>query len=123
MKKRTLFTSIILLFTSLAFSQTNRSYNVKFLMTSSGDLIATNFILKVSGNEILYTKNGVTKNWDVKYEGEVTQNEQQGVSFKYYNYLLSQQNKNLYISTYKSIKHNGVFYYVLIIDGQKQLAL
>ena len=120
---KTLFSIIILLFNTLAYSQSNSSYNVKFTVDTNGDLVYTNFILKVSGNEILYIKNGITKNWGIKYLGEIVHQEKQGVSFNYHRYFLSTQNKNVYISTYKNVKHNNIFYYTIIIDGQKQLAL
>lgn len=99
-----------------------RTYSIKFLIADNGNVYPTFGTISINQSEILYVKDSNIKNWASNDEGVVYQKEKDGISFKFHKFFLNKQNKYLYVSYDKIVKHNGVFYYTLIIDGQSQLA-
>lgn len=124
--KKTLFLSFLLfsICNQIAKAQdVFRTYQGKFTMSTNGEIAADNFTLSVRKNVITYEKGGNLKTFDAIDQGVYIREPQPGVKFKYHKFYLTNQKMYLIISYNKEIKHNGVFYYRLTIDGQTQLAL
>lgn len=100
----------------------NRTYQVKYFITNSNDIVSDNTTLIVTSNRITIQKDGYAKYWECEYKGVKINKRDQNVSFKYH-YYLTNDNIKLIISDYKEVKHNGVFYYRIVFNGQTLLAL
>ena len=100
----------------------NRTYQVKYFITNSNDIVSDNTTLIVTSNRITIQKDGYAKYWECEYKGVKINKRDQNVSFKYH-YYLTNDNIKLIISDYKEVKHNGVFYYRIVFNGQTLLVL
>ena len=115
----TIFVSILNIYSQSVF----RTYEVKFLIDEKGYAYPQNATLIINADEILYTKNSITKNWYMSDKGIAYDDRGNGVKFKLHKFYLYNQKVDAYISYKKDTKHDGVFYYRFIIDGQTQLVL
>ena len=97
-------------------------YKGKFTLGDDQQWHADNFSLTIDNDQIHYEKDGNIKDLDAINKGIYTRQED-GITFKYQQYYLPSKGTYLLISHTKEIKHNGAFYYRIIIDGQTQLAL
>ena len=100
----------------------NRTYQVKYFIPNSNNIVSANTTLIVPSNRITIQKDGYAKYWECEYKGVKIDKRDQNVSFKYH-YYLTNDNVKLIISDYKEVKHNGVFYYRIVFNGQTLLAL
>lgn len=122
MKKLLLILILILSICEVNAQSVFRTYSIKYLIADNGNVYPTFGTISINQSEILYIKDSNIKNWASKDEGVVYQKEKEGISFKFHKFFLYKQNKYLYVSYDKIVKHDGVFYYTLIMDGQSQLA-
>lgn len=120
--KKILLILTILLNTSLVFSQKS-NYQIKYLFDNQNNLVIDDCTISINQSQIIYKKGGLSKNFSIRYMGKTEFKENKNTSFTYHKYLLVNNNKYLYISDYKNFKLKDTFYYILILDGQKQLAL
>ncbi len=79
--------------------------------------------MKVTPNRIYVYRNGQEKYWDCVYKGIKYDEPTKGKKVGYHIYYLTNHKINIIISDYKMFKENDVFYYLINIDGQTQLAL
>lgn len=100
----------------------NRVYQVKYYITNDGDIVADNTTLVTSFNTITVKREDFVRDWECEYKGIKIRKSERNVSFKYH-YYLTRDNIKLIISDYKEVKHNGVFYYRIVFNGQTLLAL
>lgn len=103
-------------------NNSNRTYQVKYFITNSNDIVSDNTTLIVTSNRITIQKDGNSKYWECEYKGIRTRQVDKKTSFKYH-YYLTKDNISLIISDYKEVKHNGTFYYRIVFNGQTLLAL
>lgn len=119
---------IILAFLLLGFvnlysqSNPNRTYQVRYFITNTNNIVADNSTLIITSNRITLQHKGYKKYWECKYKGVRIHERDRNVSFKYH-YYLTDDNLKLIISDYPEVKHNGVFYYRIVFNGQTLLAL
>ncbi|MFC0515166.1 hypothetical protein ACFFGT_13185 [Mucilaginibacter angelicae] len=98
-------------------------YQGLYTFDTDGVIHADDFKLTVGSNQITYAKGEALKTFDVQYQGTITREPQPGIRFLYHKFLLLNKGEYLLVSDRKEVKHEGVFYYRIIIDGQVQLAL
>lgn len=103
-------------------SNPNRTYQIRYFIANTNDIVADNSTLIVTSNRITLQSEGYIKYWECKYKGVVIHERDRNVSFKYH-YYLTDDNLKLIISDYQEVKHNGVFYYRIVFNGQTLLAL
>lgn len=99
-----------------------QTYEGKYTLDANQNWYDDNFTIIIDGNQLLYKKGNNTKTFEIKNQGIYSRTDN-GMVFKYQKYYLVNKNQYLLVSHRKEIKHNGVFYYRIIIDGQTQLAL
>ncbi len=99
-----------------------RTYYAKYIYRN-GETRPSESIVTVTPDNIYVDRNGEKKNFWCTYKGVVTHKESDNVSFNYHHFHLYKKDINLLVSERKIMKNNGVFYYIIIIDNQIQLAL
>ncbi|MES2447305.1 MAG: hypothetical protein V4546_08995 [Bacteroidota bacterium] len=102
--------------------QSSATYYGKYTLGNDKLWYSDSFTLTITSKQIIYTKNGNAKYLDMVNNGVYTRKDN-GIEFRYQKYYLSNKDIYMLISKTKEIKHNGTFYYRIIIDGQTQLAL
>nr|WP_186974000.1 hypothetical protein [Bacteroides intestinalis] len=113
----------VLLVSINGFGQnTPRVYSVKYFYSSDGGWVSDDTTLSLSTNRIVVQRGSSTKSWECEYKGVRTRQVDKNTSFKYH-YYLTKDNIKLIVSDYKEVKHNGVFYYRIVFNGQTLLAL
>lgn len=103
-------------------NQKSITYYGKYTLGEDQKWYSDNFSLEIVSDQIIYTKGGSTKNFNAENQGIYSRKEN-GIEFKYQKYYLPSKKIYMLISHKKEVKHNDVFYYRIIIDGQTQLAL
>ena len=73
-----------------------------------------------SGIRVSNTNQGV-KTWEAKYQGPIRLTNAGG-SERFHNFYLTNQRVEFSISDRAIVKYNGKWYYMIIFDGQVQLA-
>lgn len=101
----------------------NRTYQIKYILDSDGYAISSESTITVTPSKIYLIRNGETKYWDCEYKGIKVDQPDINHKIQFHVYYLTNKNVYIVISDYKLVKHNGVFYYRFVIDGQVQLAL
>ncbi|QIL38097.1 hypothetical protein G7074_01670 [Pedobacter sp. HDW13] len=102
--------------------QSSNAYYGKYTLGTDQNWYEDSFTITIDGNQLLYKKGNSVKNFEIKNQGIYSRTDN-GTVFKYQKYYLVNKNQYLLVSHRKEIKHNGVFYYRIIIDGQTQLTL
>ncbi len=101
----------------------NKTYNIKYLLDSDGYAVPSESTITVTPTKIYVIRNGETKYWECEYKGVKIDKPDVNHEVKFHVYYLTNKKIYIVISDYKLVKHNGVFYYRFVIDGQVQLAL
>ncbi|GGE67933.1 hypothetical protein EV200_108207 [Pedobacter psychrotolerans] len=107
---------------TVRIKQNSATYYGKYTLGADQNWYSDTFTLTIDGNQLLYNKGNSVKNFEIKNQGVYSRTDN-GIVFKYQKYYLVNKKQYLLVSHRKEIKHNGVFYYRIIIDGQTQLAL
>lgn len=104
-------------------SNPNKTYHVKYILDKNGYAIPSEATFTFTPTKIYVTRNGQDKYWDCEYKGTKVDEPVKGKQVIFHIYYLT--NKKIYIilSDYKLVKHENVFYYRILFDGQTQLAL
>lgn len=121
---------VIILFTLLMFGSyiqaqegnSKVNYNVVYIFDEKGDIYRSEANLQFALGNLYVHRNNYTKNWKCDYKGIIKKDDNKA-SFYYHHYYLPTKNIHMYISKIKEVKHEGIFYYRVIFDGQTQLAL
>ncbi len=103
-------------------NQKSITYYGKYTLGADQKWYSDNFSLKIVSDQIIYKKDGGTKNFNAENQG-IYSRKDNGIEFKYQKYYLPSKKIYMLISHKKEISHNNVSYYRIIIDGQTQLAL
>ena len=108
----------------------NKTYQIKYIEEKeNGETYCypQEFQVKVTRDRITYiTKN---KYWNCRYDGMIDRHGKKITSkadpheIYFFCYTLTTSGVKLYVSESKCVKYNGVFYYMLIFDGQVNYAL
>lgn len=101
----------------------NRIYAIKYAIDKDNYAVASETTMTVSSDKISIVRNGEYKYWECEYKGQIYEEPVRGKKVTFHVFYLTNKHINIVISDYKLVKHNGVFYYSIDIDGQKQLAL
>lgn len=123
MKKKLLLVLLIFLSVLSFAANPNRTYQIKYILDSDGYAISSESTITVTPSKIYLIRNGETKYWDCEYKGIKVDQPDINHKIQFHVYYLTNKNVYIVISDYKLVKHNGVFYYRFVIDGQVQLAL
>lgn len=120
--KHCLILIYVLLVSTNCFGQDSpMKYSIKYFYNNN-EWVADNTILILSTNRIIIQKGNSTKTFECEYKGIRSKQVDKDISFKYH-YYLTKDNISLIISDYKEVKHNGIFYYRIVFNGQTLLAL
>lgn len=97
-------------------------YIVRFIVTDAETYHPIYNPLKIThaGIRVENTNSG-TKYWYAKYQGPIRLTNRGG-SERFHNFYLTKQHVEFNISDRKCAKYNGKWYYIIIFDGQIQLA-
>lgn len=101
----------------------NRTYHIKYILDENGYAIPSETTFTVTPSRIYVTRNGQDKYWDCEYKGTKVDEPVKGEKVIFHVYYLTNKHIYVIVSDYKLIKHDDVFYYRIVIDGQTQLAL
>ncbi len=123
MKIKLLFLFFLFFSCALFAADPNRTYQIKYILDSDGYAIPSESTVTVTPTKIYVIRNGETKYWDCEYKGVKIDKPDSNHEVKFHIYYLTNKKVYIIISDYKLVKHNGVFYYRFVIDGQVQLAL
>lgn len=122
--KNKLLLLFFIFFSVLSFAaDPNRTYQIKYILDSDGYAIPSESTVTVTPNKIYVNRNGETKYWECEYKGVKIDQPDINHKIQFHIYYLTNKYIYIVISDYKLVKHNEVFYYRFVIDGQVQLAL
>ena len=108
--------------TNILQDEKHQTYEGKYTLGADQNWYDDTFTITIEGNRLLYKKGNNTKSFEIENQGVYSRSDN-GLVFNYQKYYLVNKNQYLLVSHRKEIKHKGVFYYRIIIDGQTQLAL
>lgn len=125
MKKYILFLLLLSVFSICEAREPYGDYICRYILTvKSNDVVATKIYnpLKITHQslEVKNTNKG-TKTWYTRYQGVIRITSQHG-SYRFHNFYLTKQNVEFSISDTAFYPYNGKYYYMIIFDGQYQLA-
>lgn len=123
MKKIYVLLFLILFSLKLLAGDPNKTYKIKYILNSDGYAIPSESTVTVTPTKIYIIRNGETKYWDCEYKGVKIDKPNSNHEVKFHVYYLTNKKVYIVISDYKLIKHNEIFYYRFVVDGQVQLAL
>lgn len=97
-------------------------YIVRYIVTNATTYYQIYNPLKIThmGIRVENTNAGV-KVWEAKYQGPIRLTNQGG-SERFHNFYLTNQHVEFNISDRKCVQYKGEWYYIIIFDGQVQLA-
>lgn len=122
--KLSLLTFLLISQIGFAFSANpNKTYYIKYILDSEGYATPDKTNMTVTNNRIYISRNGNDKYWDCEYQGVRIEEPVKGKQIKFHVFYLTNKGIYIIISDYQMVKHNGIFYYSIKIDGLTQLAL
>ena len=125
MKKSLFFILLFFVFSICEAREPYGDYICRYIITiESSKIVATKIYnpLKIThqGLEVKNTNKG-TKTWYAKYQGVIRITNENG-SYRFHNFYLTNQHVEFSISDLPFYPYNGKKYYMIIFDGQIQLA-
>ena len=125
MKKKIISTFFLAIFCySSIQAQNNKlkaSYSVEYIFDDKGDIYRSKAHIIFMLGKMIVERNDYTKEWKFEYKGLIKYQDGKAI-FYFHHIFLPNKNINMYISDKEIIKHDDVFYYRIIFDGQTQLA-
>lgn len=127
--KKIITLTLIYFFTTISlYSQNTKMdmksvYSIKYGLDDEGYAHSYNASMIFVLGKMQIIKGDKKDEWTFQYKGKVKRYSENHKAYIIFNHLYLPWNKvDLYISEDKAMKHNGQFYYWIIIGGQTQLA-